>query len=309
MRAAITVIGGLLCVLMVSACASVSGAPAVGDTQAMAGRGVLLVPQLVGGYAGWCMAAGEECADPATMTGPVVAETCSGRNGETIDVYVLTRDNVVAVSIDHGRSVRTVRNATLMGGMREAAIEVLRQHGKPSPCPRVTAIGSHGKRLTSGAAKRASLPLDVMLPYARHWRRPERSRAGGGCELAPYKRLPQNVTLFSGSVVTKIEPVSGLLGDAMLACIGMHYFYMDEHSIWVAVLLDAKHPGAVPPSLPEMKPLTGHPGIFETPGVVGERVARRVAGAWLVAEESDGIGLGVPMELLSDLRATIRWPT
>jgi hypothetical protein len=54
-----------------------------------------------------------------------------------------------------------------------------------------------------------------------------------------------------------------------------------------------------------MKPLAVHPGIFEAPGAEGELVARRVAGAWLVVEEEDRIGLKVPVELLEALHVTL----
>lgn len=55
-----------------------------------------------------------------------------------------------------------------------------------------------------------------------------------------------------------------------------------------------------------MKPLAGHPGIFEAPGSEGEIAARPITGAWLVVEEQDDIDLKVPVELLKSLQATIR---
>jgi hypothetical protein len=51
--------------------------------------------------------------------------------------------------------------------------------------------------------------------------------------------------------------------------------------------------------------LAGHPGIFEALGSSGRKAARRIPGAWIVVEEEDMIGLGVPVELLEHLRATI----
>jgi hypothetical protein len=54
-----------------------------------------------------------------------------------------------------------------------------------------------------------------------------------------------------------------------------------------------------------MRALTGHPGIFTTLGGEGVRVARRIPGAWLVVEESDQIGLAVPLLLLDSLSAEI----
>jgi hypothetical protein len=54
-----------------------------------------------------------------------------------------------------------------------------------------------------------------------------------------------------------------------------------------------------------MRALTGHPGIFTALGGEGVRVARRIPGAWLVVEESDQIGLAVPLLLLDSLSAEI----
>jgi hypothetical protein len=90
-----------------------------------------------------------------------------------------------------------------------------------------------------------------------------------------------------------------------MSCVDITYFYLGEHALTAAVLLNASHPGTTPPSLPDMKPLAGHPGIFEAPDSQ-EMAARRIPGAWLVVEENDGIGLRVPAELLKSLRATIR---
>jgi hypothetical protein len=54
-----------------------------------------------------------------------------------------------------------------------------------------------------------------------------------------------------------------------------------------------------------MKPLAGHPGIYTTPGVEGQCVARRIPSAWLVVEESGQIGLKIPLALLQALTAEI----
>jgi hypothetical protein len=51
-----------------------------------------------------------------------------------------------------------------------------------------------------------------------------------------------------------------------------------------------------------MKPLPGHPSVFEGPQ---DRFARRIRGAWLVVQEEDNIGPSVPLELLEHLHATV----
>lgn len=94
-----------------------------------------------------------------------------------------------------------------------------------------------------------------------------------------------------------------LLGHAFITCAETTYLYRDEHHLPTAVLLNAARPGAEPSGLPGMKPLAGHPLVFEAPPT---RFARHVRGAWLVVEEEDNIGPSVPVELLEHWRATIR---
>jgi hypothetical protein len=105
-----------------------------------------------------------------------------------------------------------------------------------------------------------------------------------------------------GSVTIRIKPVPQLIGQAFISCVETSYVYMKEHEIPAAVLLDAAHPGTTPPDLPGMKPLAGHPSIFETPP---NRFARRIRGAWLVVQEEDSIGPRVSVELLEHLHAII----
>jgi hypothetical protein len=106
-------------------------------------------------------------------------------------------------------------------------------------------------------------------------------------------------------VATRIRAYRGLLGGGFLSCVNTVYVYHEEHHLTAAVLLDASHPGATPPPLPGMKPLAGHPGIFEAPGAEGEVAARHISGCVACGREEDRIGLRVPVELLEHLRATI----
>jgi hypothetical protein len=105
-----------------------------------------------------------------------------------------------------------------------------------------------------------------------------------------------------GSVAIRIRPIPQLIGQAFISCVETSYVYMKEHEIPAAVLLDAAHPGSTPPGLPGMKPLAGHPSIFEAPP---NRFARRIHGAWLIVHEVDSIGPRVPLELLERLYAKI----
>lgn len=107
---------------------------------------------------------------------------------------------------------------------------------------------------------------------------------------------------IEGTAATRVRPFPELLGQAFISCAETTYFYQDNHDLPAAVLVDAARPGAVPPGLPGMEPLAGHPSVFEAPP---DMFARRVRGAWLVVEEEDNIGPSVPVELLEHLRARV----
>jgi hypothetical protein len=272
---------------------------------------VLLVPELQGGSAGWCVATAAEntsgCGGVQTSTGPVFAEAgCNSGEGKT-DVYALTTSKVRAVSVDDGSSIPTSTNVTLPDGLRSVAVEIRGQKGqappdiRDGPCPRLTPLNANLRPIQQ-PSKRGT-PLDIKLPGTLRWERPT-PPPHGVCQLRA-THLPPETSAHWGSVATAIRPSSGLIGRALLSCIDIDYFYLEEHSLDSAVLLDAEHPGATPPSIPGMKPLAGHPGIFLAPGAEGERVARRIPGAWLVVEENDEIGLRVPLALLGALRARV----
>lgn len=331
-------IGGLCrMILMVMAVACMAGASscssATSTSQAQAhgvyvsrpvpNSHVLLVPELQGGTAGWCLATGYEtrtkgssgCGQPPISTGPIVAESCEW-NETRVDDFVLTSREVAAVSVDGGAAIPTASNATLPDGLRAAAVEVLRHNGHSSVglhCPGMTPLDADGKPIRNTGKRAAKLRFASRLPGTKEWDRGvpgehpgwnSRRPAHGACELRA-TQLPRETSARWGSVATVIRPERGLVGRALESCVDITYFYLGEHALTAAVLLDASHPGATPPPLPGMNPLAGHPGIFEAPGSEGERAARRVAGAWIVVEEEDGIGLRVPVELLEHLRATI----
>jgi hypothetical protein len=213
----------------------------------------------------------------------------------------LTTSEVTAVSVDGGTPIPTTTNTTLPDGLRAAAVEVLRHNGLPGHCPRLTPLDAHDKPIRREG--KPGTPQAFQLPGTLHWRTPARPPRGA-CELAA-TRLPRETVAYLGDVATRIKPYSGLLGGGFLSCVDTVYVNHEEHHLTTAVLLNAAHPGATPPPLPGMKPLAGHPGIFEAPGSEGNVAARRIAGAWLVVEEEDRIGLGVPVELLEDLHATV----
>jgi hypothetical protein len=304
--------GVLVCGLCASACSATAAGRYV--SQPVPNSHVLLVPELRGGTAGWCLATGYQTRTEGssgcggltrTSTGPIFAEGGCEEGETRIDTYALTTSEVAAVSVAGGRPIPTTTNATLPNGLRAAAVEVLRNHGRPSiegHCPRLTPLNVRGKPIGRGG--KVGSPQAFILPGTRQWEAPARPPAGV-CGLTA-RQLPRETVAYQGAVATRIRPYRGLLGRALLSCADTVYVNDEEHHLTSAVLLSASHPGATPPPLPGMKPLAGHPGIFEAPESEGEMAARRIAGAWLVVDEEDDIGLKVPVELLESLQATIR---
>ncbi len=224
------------------------------------------------------------------------AKSCEGDDA-SIDAFVLTTSDVTAISVAGGTPIPTHANSTLPDGLRAAVVEILRRKGKPWPCPRAMPLAANGRPMIHRRAK-PGRPLAVTLAGTQHWRESAHPPAGA-CQLAA-TQLPRETVAYEGNVATRIRPHPGLVGRALLSCADTVYIYQEEHRLTSAVLLNASHPGATPPPLAGMKRLAGYPGIFEAPGGEGERVARRIPGAWLVVEEEDGVGLGVPVELLDD---------
>jgi len=89
-------------------------------------------------------------------------------------------------------------------------------------------------------------------------------------------------------MVTEVPSFSGLIGRGFLSCASASYS-LAGWPLLATVLVSASHPGAPPPNLPALKPIPGHPGLFEAPGAAGEEgtlFARRVPGAWLVVSRA-----------------------
>jgi hypothetical protein len=314
----------LLCTVTVSGC-SRAGAHSAYVSRPVPNSHVWLVPELLGGTAGWCLATGYQTTTESgggcgrltpTSTGPIFAEQGCDESETGIHFYALTTNEVAAVSVYGGTPIPTTTNATLPDGLRAAAVEVLRHNGHPSlalHCPRLTPLDADGKPIRNAGKQAVRLRFAVRLPGTKRWDRGvlgehpgwnARRPAHGACELRA-TQLPRDTSARWGSVATVITPEKGFVGQALLSCVDITYFYLGEHALDSAVLLDASHPGATPPPLPGMKRLAGHAGIFEAPGDGSQMVARRIPGAWLVVEENDDIGLRVPVKMLENLRATV----
>jgi hypothetical protein len=87
-------------------------------------------------------------------------------------------------------------------------------------------------------------------------------------------------------------------------------FHLKGSPLVASVLLDAGHPGGTPTSLPGMKSLPAHPGVFEALGGAigglgdnGHILVRRTPRALLVV--ADGNGNAQRLALLEHMRATV----
>lgn len=133
---------------------------------------VLLMPELQGGWAGWSMTMSYQTATEGgssdgpltrTSTGPIFAEGSCEESKFGIKVYVLTTQEVAAVSMAGGMPIPTATNSTLPDGLRAAAVEIVRQNGRPSiglHCPRRTALDAHGKLINGRASRVGHKRLD-----------------------------------------------------------------------------------------------------------------------------------------------------
>ena len=117
----------------------------------------------------------------------------------------------------------------------------------------------------------------------------------------------RGLTAASGSVVSDLRPVVGLIGRPFITCVATRYTYRysptDESSLQAFMVLDAGDPGIAPAPLPGMTPVAGHPGVEQSRLEGLALVARRVPGAWLLVES--GRELGQRLALLADLRGSV----
>jgi hypothetical protein len=267
---------------------------------------VLLVPQLQAGTAGWCMTvvmpAKRSCGVPRSSDGPIFAEDCDGDRSSGFEVAVLTASWVPAVSIGGGPAVRTRSEPDMLNGLRAAFVETHFSGRGELGCPKAVPLNDDGTTMKARASPRGLLAF--ALPGVRRWQRPGRP-VRGLCTITT--RRVRGYSAHWGGVVTRVHPIHGLVGRALLSCADTEYFSREEESMDAAVLLAAAAPGGLPPELPGMKPLAGHHGIFEAPGFGGEIVARRIHEGWLVVEEGGigGLGIHEATGLLEDLSAIV----
>ena len=272
--------------------------------------GVLLIPETNAGWAGWCFiaigVAGGGCDNPP-LRAPMVAENWNGEEDppDTVGVTVTTSE-VARVEVSEG-------NLTTASTGGRISVPTRAETGLPSGL-RVAVVKIDGKNLLADGNRPYFIPLNsrgAVVPWSQS------QTADQLIQPIPTRRVPHPIApsrgiceikttdtkalaAERGSVITEVHSYSGIVGDGFITCASTSY-ELAGWPLMATVLISASHPGARPPSLPMMKPLLNHPGVFVTPGgggmgIEGELYARRVSGGWLV------VGKAKPVQRLALLR-------
>ncbi len=259
---------------------------------------VYVLPILTGGVAGWCITAqpGAGCPVAYFYKHAIVAENWRAQNHPMrLEGFALTRSGVTAVVVDGSRPIAPRAGGSLPNGLREVRVEI---NGWPGPKVTVPALlpGRKPKEVPRAlprfvALNRAGHPIVptseagsriAEAARGRQWT-PREPEPRGICHLGVTPG-PEKLIEKAGFVVTEVPRINHVLGAPFLSCISKS-FVVDGRPVVGAVLIDARHPGQRPSSLPEAKQVGA--GVFEALGASGWMVARRIPnGGWLVA--SDG---------------------
>ncbi len=272
---------------------------------------VVVVPRVVGGEGGWCMARPRALFGPGECqevpgAGPILAErwvsTGSSQSVPVAHGVAITTSAVASVSVEGGEPIPTRSEPQLSGAFRTVSVEVRGKHVGEFVLPgfvrakarrRFTPLGSHGRTIRQVGDESA---MSFKVP-AVTWRSPE-SEPPGVCKIAPSSA--DGVHDVGGTVATRARPVTNVPGEPLLSCISVRYGIGGSVLI-ASVLLDARHPGGAPGGLPNAEAIRGRPGIYRALGAGGAMVARRIRDAWLVVSGGDSQGQRVA--LLTGLHA------
>jgi hypothetical protein len=292
--------------LGLGACATATLATATASAR---NEAVALLPPLNAGEAGWCLLTVREGVESegcgATRAGfPIIAERLHGGGSPSeVGGIALTTSDVAAVSIDGGHPLPTRPESLLPNGMRAVVWRMpgANANGSQFP-PRITPVSAkgatlrqetHGMSVTPG---RGGLLIELPTRSISDGGEPER----GPCSIEV--RSLGGLTTLGGRVISTLKGYPGLVSRAFMVCTTSEY-QLHNWPIIASILVEAAHPGANPPALPIMKPVSGHAGTFESLGSEGPVVARPVAGGWLIVWK--GKGQAQRLALLDHLRATV----
>ena len=260
---------------------------------------ILLAPNISAGSVGWCIVTsnissnGGYCPTGRPIEPIIVQSWSGGKLPSVTEAYAVTLHQVASVSF-HGRRVATHPEPGLPDGLRVVAVEV---RGLYAPRVRhyFIARNAHGEQLPARFALTG--PMFEFLPTKPARDSPNNLEV---CRLEADSL--DGVRIGEGTVVAHVRPYGGQVSGGFLSC-ASRFYELQRVSLTAAVLLSAEHPGSQPEPLPAMRPLSGHPGMFQAPGFEGDIVARRIHGAWLVVGKGETVGQRV--SFLEHLHATV----
>lgn len=297
-RRAVIALAVISCAVVVSSCSAGARSHLVVSVKT---EQVALVPDVDAGTAGWCIVTGNGGACPVGLSGTsIITQSWSGSGPPPVyEGYAVTTGKVAAVSVDGGPAIPTRIDRDLPAGWRVVSVEAREKGHSEMPVPRFAATNAAGERLP--ATRVRGLPLSIVEVPTRAV--PNPGAAGPSSEVCRIRAMSLPGLLpRGGSVITTSRPYATLGGDGLLSCASSSY-ELEGWPILVGVLLSASHPGTTPTRWPALRPLSGHPGVFESPGIGGEMLARQISGAWLVVAK--GKGVQQRATLLEHLSATV----
>jgi hypothetical protein len=266
---------------------------------------IALVPDVDAGTAGWCIVTSSGGACPVGLSGTlIITQSWSGSGPPPVyEGYAVTTAKVAAASVDGRTTVPTRSDPDLPAGWRVVSVEARQkgssERGDLMPVPRFAAANAKGERLP--ATRVRGLPLSIVeVPTRAVPNHPAAGSTSDVCQIRAM-RLPGLIPR-GGSVITTSRPYATLGGNGLLSCASSSY-ELEGWPILAGVLLSASHPGATPARWPALRALSGHPGVFTSPGIEGEMLARHISGAWLVVAK--GKGVQQRATLLERLSATV----
>lgn len=262
------------------------------------GAEVAFLPVLKGGIAGWCITVtpGGGCQITRLMRGPIIGEFWVGEDDrESAEGFAVTTSAVAAVAVDQSKPIATSYGSLLPQGLKAVAVKVYGRwapyvkrpslfgrppHMAPARLPQFTPLDPTGMPLEQSDKESAFVERELA---GRSWSRPAREPPGA-CELLAIKF--HGLVTNAGFVVSRVMPITGLIGDPFLSCASASYS-LNGWPLVGSVLTSARYPGGMPGALPDMRKIA--PGIFGALGSNGPMVARRVPHAWLVVSGGKGM--------------------
>lgn len=277
------------------------GSAAVDEVAQQPAFNVRLAPTLEVGRAGWqvfyeehgVQVGSTSAGAPTVGSALYLASESGGGGAHRWTTWLLSTPDVAAFRGEGGTIARTVSLPGLPYGYRAAHILRSSELALGS----LVQLDAAGQPIPDKRHNR-----DPSQATVRAWKYPARAPEGV-CGLRA-EAMP-GLTARGGKVASAIRSYSAsahgeqILGHAFLPCALVAY-QLHGQRLTALILLDAAHPAAPAPTLPDFKPVRGAPGVFDQGGLT----ARREGGAWLIVTQGGGVARRV--ELLRHLTALVK---